>query len=458
MDGIELTNNKAMLVQSSILEPKIQLRIFPLYMTSPHAGTSKSILMSNRPETKLRFLPSGLFVDIPYREPFLPSGKVQTDPSHLGLPPAREEEEAHLQAKCNLFERQREQKEQNANVKHKKWIKELNLQKIEERMNAIEEESLREKRRKNFAETQSKLRKALMNCSAPGRLLQNIADNNHSDEQNKEIQQATVTQALAQAIETQKKEDQPNKIENKKVGQEKQKTQYKTKPKWAMSEEEAEKVLDEEVENLINFANSLNFEDIIDDMEIREALNVIHTKVSAKRKEESNVANTQGDMSYRQEIASSTRSTTASTIAELAPKKSSRPSTAAIHEKDWDSSTTISKDEERDLLELESVPAPLKTVHSKASIHSILESLRSRDRDREKDELKIDNLLKEISNTVREANQLGPMLVCHDRNHTGPPHVAKFLSEDNNNRVLLKLKKDDNYVQNLPYLYRCPSI
>jgi predicted nucleic acid-binding Zn-ribbon protein len=56
-------------------------------------------------------------------------------------------------------------------------------------------------------------------------------------------------------------------------------------------------------------------------------------------------------------------------------------------------------------------------------------------------------------------------VVTHDPNHQkeatrvvvgGAYEPSSDLSTSQ--RILLKMKKDGDYVQNLPYLYRCPSI
>jgi len=53
------------------------------------------------------------------------------------------------------------------------------------------------------------------------------------------------------------------------------KIDIKNKPKWAMTKEESEKVNDKELDDLLNFAQNLDYEKYIKDLEIREALGII---------------------------------------------------------------------------------------------------------------------------------------------------------------------------------------
>ena len=60
------------------------------------------------------------------------------------------------------------------------------------------------------------------------------------------------------------------------------------KPKWAMTQEEAENLNDEKIDELIKFAENLDYEKYIKDLEIKEALNLIKYKVNQKQNEDGN--------------------------------------------------------------------------------------------------------------------------------------------------------------------------
>lgn len=68
-------------------------------------------------------------------------------------------------------------------------------------------------------------------------------------------------------------------------------------------------------------------------------------------------------------------------------------------------------------------------------------------------------------------------MVTHDQGHHFAPHIAEagrknngdilkhstiygdtIPNQDDEPRFLMKMKNDPDYVQNLPYMYRCPSI
>jgi len=55
------------------------------------------------------------------------------------------------------------------------------------------------------------------------------------------------------------------------------------KPAWARTEEEAEAVEDEEAALLVDFANGLDYDSYIDDLEVRQALNVIRERIDTQK-------------------------------------------------------------------------------------------------------------------------------------------------------------------------------
>jgi hypothetical protein len=430
---------------------------------STHSDSNpKGILVSNRPDSVLHTthyeVPANLY------QPFLPSGKAIPQENFLGLPPAREGSEANLYAKMRLADKRKEQQESNVHVRHKKWLKDLQHDVQDQRYSDMEVAIAKEERKQKFLDTQSKLRKALMSVEAPGRILQTAVSQNDSS--------ATLTQTLNQVVKEQQKEQ-------KKVDEEQKKktSLLKQRPKWAMSEKEAEEVMDLEADDLIDFANSLNFSDIIDDIEVREALNVIHSKVKKKTEEDSEstiedntteLGNTTGGISVPFESKDSDsvsivsyRSNNGGTAE--APATPRVKSKTAVHDKEWDNS--IKTNDKKDETTVSSVPTTLKNIHSKASIANLVDSVRSNTA--EQQEKRMQELIRDIHTLNEEnikRNSFAPQIITHDKYHIGLPKVKTIngteesLNPHEQNRVLLKLKKDPNYVQTLPYLYRCPSI
>jgi len=56
-----------------------------------------------------------------------------------------------------------------------------------------------------------------------------------------------------------------------------------SKPAWAMTEQEADVVEDQEAEDLVDFAQSLDYDAYIDDLEVRQALNVIRERIDTQK-------------------------------------------------------------------------------------------------------------------------------------------------------------------------------
>lgn len=56
-----------------------------------------------------------------------------------------------------------------------------------------------------------------------------------------------------------------------------------SKPRWALTEEKADAVEDEEAEALVDFANGLDYESYIDDLEVRQALSVIRERIDQEK-------------------------------------------------------------------------------------------------------------------------------------------------------------------------------
>jgi CTP:molybdopterin cytidylyltransferase MocA len=72
-------------------------------------------------------------------------------------------------------------------------------------------------------------------------------------------------------------------------------------------------------------------------------------------------------------------------------------------------------------------------------------------------------MLKELNSLEANKSHSVPV-VTHDSSHQKEASTVVFggnnptVETNTVKRILLKMKKDGDYVQNLPYLYRCPSI
>lgn len=53
----------------------------------------------------------------------------------------------------------------------------------------------------------------------------------------------------------------------------------KDRPKWALTDQQAEEVEDMEVDDLLNFANDLDYENYINDFEVRQAIEIMKSRI-----------------------------------------------------------------------------------------------------------------------------------------------------------------------------------
>jgi hypothetical protein len=240
-------------------------------VNKPQRGPSpdrlKGVLMSNRPvsvsDNQNRV--AGDNVPVTYPRPFMPSGTVVNE-SHIGFPPAKERAESNFIAKMELADRQRLEKEDgNVHVKHKRWLKEftntIQNDKLAEMETTLEKESKRQK----FMETQAQLRKALMSTL---------------DVKQEDVEELLKTQNTMKVASTLKEAVQESSKPPKKKP-------TKEKPKWAMSEKESDANEAKEVDDLLDFAKNLDFDEFISDVEVKEAINVIQTRVKELQSEAS---------------------------------------------------------------------------------------------------------------------------------------------------------------------------
>jgi len=145
----------------------------------------------------------------------------------------------------------------------------------------------------------------------------------------------------------------------------------KNKPKWAMTKEESEKVNDKELDDLLNFAQNLDYEKYIKDLEIREALGIIKNKIENKI-EDQNIDNNGEEI---KELENKKNEKEELTL----PPINNHNSKPLEHENDWNSSVKVGDNLKDDQLKyqaaeevLKNNPA-LKGIHSNQSIKKILE-------------------------------------------------------------------------------------
>lgn len=165
--------------------------------------------------------------------------------------------------------------------RHKKWLAEFQIRKneiadlMEDKTQEISEAKAR------FAERAAMQREAI-------RMARDI---NPDDDQllaeamKGYIHEETAQQAAQRLAEQtaqfqQTQSDKPQKLTEKAVqNHNKTKKAKLSKPKWALTANENEEVEDLEVDDLLDFAENLDYEQYIDDMEVKEALSFVKKRV-----------------------------------------------------------------------------------------------------------------------------------------------------------------------------------
>jgi len=391
--------------------------------------------------------------------PFLPPGNTDLDRGNgnLGLPPSLE-----TRAKNQLSTTGRARPGETiarsskaALTKHRKW-----LSSFASEMKRMKEEEKDQQYRATVREAALREREAakrrgegsLVNSSAPqagGSAAPAPAAPAPADDQPE--QQASQTPP-APAPPSGKP---PKKAKKAKGGSK--------KPKWAMTEEEAEDAEFDEARELMDFAAELDYDAFVKDFEVQEALAIMRDRVKeiAEEKgidlEEARRARRADDDDDAASVT--TTSTVARARAAGGGAKAVRARRAAGDDDAseagdrpaWNdsTSTTIRKALAGDALKLAErvlqTSDQLRKVHSKMSMAKLLE-----------------DAAMEIG-----AGQTQRHVTLPAESVIVPPRIATVAAEatgDAGNapqpakRILTEMRQSKSKAQNLPYLYRCPSI
>eukprot|EP00754_Rhynchopus_humris_P000368 Rhum_TRINITY_DN10236_c0_g1::Rhum_TRINITY_DN10236_c0_g1_i1::g.37517::m.37517 len=220
------------------------------------------------------------------------------------------------------------------------------------------------------------------------------------------------------------------------------------KPKWAMTEDEAFEAEMREAQKLMDFAANVDYVKFIDDYEVREALAIMRERVENLAEEKHVEA-----LKHPADMES-----TASTVGEddaTGEKKKKKKARVAAEaggsRADWDSSATVgvaaSKLINDDALRLAEYilnkSDNLRQVHSKLSLAKVLQNIA---------------LNKDISLSHMGAAGIPAAAANEVQQPRISDHTSGRGQTTQKARILTDLKQSKEYVQNLPYLYRCPSI
>lgn len=229
-----------------------------------------------------------------------------------------------------------------------------------------------------------------------------------------------------------------------------------SKPLWAMTEKEKDDFEEEEADSLISFAENLNFDKFVGDLEFREALEALKDRTGKLQKEQdafkrSLVAEFNSKLEAEDdEVATSAgsdkledgiegKSVLGDLVSEYSATSSRRPRRERLHgdgRPDWDGSTVTGDDRPevdhatKDVIEaiMESAPQ-IRAIHSKESVQRILEKARQK---------KVEEPLDLIEVMRRDGPVQIPLIVG---------------SSDQQSRLHKPVDPSQ-----LPYLYRSPAV
>eukprot|EP00755_Sulcionema_specki_P025416 Sspe_Gene.83260::Locus_54614_Transcript_1_1_Confidence_1.000_Length_1724::g.83260::m.83260 len=417
-------------------------------------------------------------------QPFLPAGRPERDlfgmPGRdqegcLGLQPSLEAVNRH-----NIAKQARMENSKNvaptALSKHRKWLKALSNETKKMRMDEIETQLEKEARVKRFQESEKKKRDAMRRgAAADGVQCADVLRNGkkdptaldmeseHSSPVDREPEAAKLDMHETSSLPdiprgspaaTSQPADEAGSEKGEKTPGSKgiyTSTSKKKKPKWAMTEEEAFDAEMEEAKGLVDFAMKLDYDKFIEDYEVREALRIMRERVEE-------IAEEQGlDPEYIRSPrtrADDTRSVASTAATESSQQRRERRAKERdpqqISDKDWDTSSNagtarIRKAIDADALRLaEHILAKseaLKQIHSRASLGKLLQDIA-------------------INKNIPIPATTDPPKTIPHAPPCPEPMVANVSAQatGKERRILNDLKHSKEYVQNLPYLYRCPSI
>eukprot|EP01062_Namystynia_karyoxenos_P008971 TRINITY_DN13169_c4_g1_i1.p2 TRINITY_DN13169_c4_g1~~TRINITY_DN13169_c4_g1_i1.p2 ORF type:complete len:531 (+),score=209.24 TRINITY_DN13169_c4_g1_i1:93-1595(+) len=452
-------------------------------------------------------------------QPFLPPGRPDRDlfgmPGQgemegcLGLQPSQERAQRHDVARQARLENSKNVPP-TALSKHRKWLKSLSEETKKLKLDAVETQLLREEKQKRFQDAERKKRKMIqseravndLDGPAAGRVLlagkpdpYALVDDSGSEPRSPaaaedpvlpptppgpesggadgpgslpDLDSRAAAVGAAAATPAADAASQQSRSEPKS-----KKRKGKEKPKWAMTAKEAEEAeenrFDEEMhagQDLVDFFINLDIEKVIDDPEVRESLSIALERVEEIAAEQglspadfrraadggTFVAGHHRRADDDVSVATSQCSDRSAALERKRQREKRRRDALTDHqqvgEKDWDSSSTAGDKVRQaiggDALRLaEQVLAKsegLRQVHSRQSLARILEEL----------------VLKKFAagqavKTVPPAPAVPEPVVADTRAQAmGSPQKER--------RIITDLRNSKEFVQNLPYLYRCPSI
>lgn len=241
-------------------------------------GNYKGVMLCNRPfggvAAAAHKAISGGDGNVPFRSAVIPH-------EPLGLNPSRER---------RAMIRVDRKKKNSALSRHKKWLKQLQKAKEQFQEQAIIEENAKEERRRKFAAQQAALRAEVRNT------VEDAVDEVDALEmaatklaEAEEINDRAIEAEMRKLNMYEQKNQEENEGKEEQIlgkAQLKRANNNKSKPAWALTEDQKDQLEDEEADDLMDFANNLDVDKYLDDLEVRAALESVRQRIQELDNEE----------------------------------------------------------------------------------------------------------------------------------------------------------------------------
>lgn len=244
------------------------------------------------------------------------------------------------------------------------------------------------------------------------------------------------------------------------------------KPKWAMTEEEAFLAEDHEHDDLLNFAEKLDYDKYIQNYTTEEALEVMRDRVNEivkandwSQEDIERAAERDDDDDLRSAVTSEFQQRVEPGASQPQARKA-LPGISAAHDRDWDATTSrgqiLKRAISRDALALaerilENTPS-MQKIHTRQSLARVLQKCALSSESNMSDVYRRNAELGGMGTSeLAAATAIGPPL------EAAPTTVkvsaeSTALEQPQGRRILVDLQRSKEKTQNLPYLYRCPAI
>jgi len=260
---------------------------------------------------------------------------------------------------------------------------------------------------------------------------------------------------------TQSTKSQPKQHEESSRIEENLKIDLHSKPKWSLTEAENDMVMDNEVDELLDFVDSLQFDDFMEDMEMQQKLSTIKDRIeNLQRKEkELNTKKLQIEQNEREALQREYESQNAgesdkenmfADIREVPPMSTHKiGEMEMMMEGDTGKSEDGLQESTTDEIAGEALKTNLRNIHSKQSIRSILDTQRT-----------TKNPWSDVAtrkiNAIMKQQENDPIDSCERIAKCNEPR--QFTASERLPPLKIRQKLNGSDINNLPYLFRHPGV